>query len=185
MTGDMKHLLFFFLLIFSTALSVSAAEVDVTLKNGKKVTGAVLVDDNEKLIILVTASNGVYRQTINKTEILEVKDHAAAPQQVGPVGPKDLESLLRRSKAAEEEFRHRDKLAAKAQETLDEFTRTRQRAKESAMQRASLDKRETELRTRLSTARTRAEVARSSFKTLSKGLEAMNQKLAEQEQRPK
>ncbi|MCX6897162.1 MAG: hypothetical protein NT105_00545 [Verrucomicrobia bacterium] len=179
----MKRLLL--LLIFSVAVAASAAEVDVTLKNGKKVTGAVLAQDDEKMVILVTASNGVYRQTINKTDILDIKDHATAPQQAGPVGPKDLESLQRRAKAAEEEFRHRDKLAAKAQETLDAFVRSRQRAKESVLQRASLDKRETELRTRLSTARTRAEAARSNFKTLSEDLETMNQKLAEPEQQPK
>jgi len=171
---------FLFLLLFSVAVVASAAEVDVTLKNGKKVTGAVLVDDNEKLVLLVTASNGVYRQTINKTDILEVKDHATAPQQAGSVGPKDLESLQRRAKAAEDEFRHRDKLATKAQDTLDAFIRSRQRAKESVMQRTSLDKRETELRTRLSTARTRAEITRSSFKTLFKELEAMKRKLEEQ-----
>lgn len=179
----MKQLLF--LLLFSVAVVASAAEVDVTLKNGKKVTGAVLVDNNEKLDLLVTASNGVYRLTINKTDILEVKDHATAPQQAGPVGPKDLESLQRRTKAAEDEFHHRDKLAAKAQDSLDAFIRSRQRAKESVLQRTSLDKRETELRTRLATARTTAEITRSIFRTLSKELEAMKQKLAEQEQRPK
>ncbi|MBI5684623.1 MAG: hypothetical protein HZC54_06055 [Verrucomicrobia bacterium] len=179
----MKHFLFLLLILFFAGVLASAAEVNVTLKNGKQVTGAVLVNDSEKLVLLVTASNGVYRQTINKSDIAEIKEPTAAPE--GPVGPKDLESLQRRTTSAEEEFRHREKLAAKAQDTLDEFIRTRQRAKESAMQRASLDKRETEFRVRLSSARTRAEAARSNFKTLSKELAAMKQKLAEKEQPPK
>jgi hypothetical protein len=167
------------LILFFTTLPVSAAEVNVILKNGKQVTGAVLVNNDEKLVLLVTASNGVYRQEISKSDIAEIKEPGAAPE--GPVGLKDLESLQRRASAAENEFRHREKLAAKAQDTLDEFIRTRQRAKESVMQRTSLDKRETELRVRLSSARARAELARSSFKTLAKELEAMKQKLAEQE----
>ena len=170
---------FLLLVLFAAVVCAGAAEMEVTLKNGKRVTGAVLVNDNEKVVLLVTASNGVYRQTINKSDIVEMKEVGAAPE--GPVGPKDLERIQRLAKAAEEEFRHREKLASKAQETLDEFIRTRQRAKESALQRASLDKRETGLRVRLSEARARAELARSNFKALFRELEATQEKLAEKE----
>lgn len=175
--------LFLFVALLSMVFSAVAAEVDVMLKDGKRVSGAVLVDDSEKLVILVTASNGVYRQTIAKSDVVEMKEHASVPQ--GPVGAKDLESLQRKTRAAEEELRHREKLAAKAQDSLDEFLRTRQRSAESALQRVSLDKREAELKARLFSARTRVEMARSNFKTLLSDLDATRQKLVEQEKTAK
>ncbi|MCX6908372.1 MAG: hypothetical protein NTY01_10060 [Verrucomicrobia bacterium] len=180
----MKYLLFLLPILFSAIVSVSAAEVDVTLKNGKKVTGAVLVDNSEKLDLLVTASNGVYRQSINKADILEVKDHAAAAENMA-FGPKDKEKLDRLIKSAEAEATHREKLASKAQESFDGFVRTRNRTKETAMQRTGADKRENELRVRAGTARSQSEISRSKLSTLHKEREMMNKKMTEAQQQAK
>ncbi|MFA5190892.1 MAG: hypothetical protein WC740_09205 [Verrucomicrobiia bacterium] len=177
----MKHLLF--LILFFAAVTASAVEVDVTLKNGKKVTGAVLVDNNEKLVILVQASNGVYRMTINKGDIAEVKDSAAAKNIA--FGPKDKERLDMLIKATENEVIHREKIAAKAQETLENFIRSRNRLKESATQRTALDRREAEVRTRANAARMQSETVRLKLNAFYKEREAMNKKIAEAQRQAK
>jgi hypothetical protein len=180
----MKHLFRLCLLLSIAALSASAAEVDVTLKNGKKVSGAVLVDNAEKLDLLVTASNGVYRQSIPKSDIAEIKERSAATESM-VFGPKDKARLDRLIKSAEAEAAHREKLAAKAQESLDTFVRTRNRTKESAMQRMGADKRENELRTRAGTARSQSEIARSKLAALYKDREVMNKKAEEAQKESK
>ncbi|MFZ2644354.1 MAG: hypothetical protein WA117_25420 [Verrucomicrobiia bacterium] len=177
----MKHLLF--LILFFAAVTASAVEVDVTLKNGKKVTGAVLVDNNEKLVILVQASNGVYRMTINKGDIAEVKDSAAAKNIA--FGPKDKERLDMLIKATENEVIHREKIAAKSQETLENFIRSRNRLKESATQRTALDRREAEVRTRANAARMQSETVRLKLNAFYKEREAMNKKIAEAQRQAK
>lgn len=177
----MKHLLF--LILFFAAVTASAVEVDVTLKNGKKVTGAVLVDNNEKLVILVQASNGVYRMTINKGDIAEVKDSAAAKNIA--FGPKDKERLDMLIKATENEVIHREKTAVKAQETLENFIRSRNRLKESATQRTALDRREAEVRTRANAARMQSETVRLKLNAFYKEREAMNKKIAEAQRQAK
>ncbi len=181
MAPAMKHLIL--LLILAVTVTANAAEVDVTLKNGKKVTGAVLVDNSEKLVILVQASNGVYRMTINKGDIAEVQDSAAAKNIA--FGPKDKERLDMLIKAAENEVIHREKITVKAQETLESFIRSRNRLKESATQRTALDKREAEVQTRANAARMQLETARSKLNALYKEREAMNKKIAEAQRQAK
>lgn len=177
----MKHLLF--LILFLAAVTANAAEVDVTLKNGKKVTGTVLVDNSEKLVILVQASNGVYRMTINKGEIAEVQDSAASKNIT--FGPKDKERLDMAIKAAENEVIHHEKIAVKAQESIENFIRSRNRLKESATQRTALDKREAEVRTRANAARMQSETARLKLNALYKEREAMNKNMAEAQRQAK
>lgn len=177
----MKHLLF--LILFFAAVTANAAEVDVTLKNGKKVSGAVLVDNSEKLVILVQASNGVYRMAINKSDIAEVQDSAAAKNIA--FGPKDKERLDMLIKATENEVIHHEKIAVKAQETLESFIRSRNRLKESATQRTALDKREAEVRTRANSARMQLETERSKLNALYKEREVMKKKMAEAQRQAK
>jgi hypothetical protein len=172
-----------FLLLIFIAVTAIAAEVDVTLKNGKKVSGAVLADTSEKLELLVTASNGVYRQSIPKSDIAEVRERGAADGMA--FGPKDKERLDRLIKSGEAEAAHREKLAAKAQDTLDNFVRTRNRTKESAMQRIGADKRESELRTRAGAARSQSEIARARLGALYKDREVMNKKIEEAQKEAK
>lgn len=177
----MKHLLFLILLF--AAVTANAAEVDVTLKNGKKVTGAVLVDNSEKLVILVQASNGVYRMTISKGDIAEVKDSAAAKNIA--FGPKDKERLDMSIKATENEVIRREKIAVKAQEALESFIRSRNRPRESATQRTALDRREVEVRTRANAARMQSETVRLKLNAFYKEREAMNKKMAEAQRQAK
>ena len=174
----MKHLFRLCLLLSIATLSAGAVDVDVTLKNGKKVSGAVLVDNAEKLDILVTASNGVYRQSIQKSDIAEIKERGAATENMA-FGPKDKERLDRLIKSAEADAQFREKGVAKAQDALEAFVRSRNRTKESAMQRTAVDKRENELRVRAGTARSQSEIARSKLSALHKDREVMNRKMAE------
>lgn len=165
------------------AAATNAAEVDVKLKDGSKVTGAVLFDNDQQLVIIIPVSNGVLRKAINKADIAEIKEHDAAVE--ASFGPKDRERLQKKAQAAEDEARHREKGIVKAQDALDDFIRDRAKTRESAMQRVALDKRQNELRIRAAAARTQTEIARSKLNALYKELDAMNRKMAEPEQRSK
>jgi len=169
MAPDMKRLLI--LLLFAAAVSVGAVEVDVTLKNGKKVTGGVLVDNDREIIILVQASNGVYRQTIKKADVAGVKEHAAP--KAGPPGPADVARLQKSIKAAEEDVRRREAEIPIAQKALDDFYGSHPDAKA-----ATLD-RERKLRARLATTRTQVDIARSKLNALTLDLGAMSRQLTE------
>ncbi len=177
----MKRLLV--LLLLSAAMSASAADVDITLKNGKKVTGGVLAEDADEIVILVQASNGVYRKSINKTDIAVMKERA--PAKPVTLGPKDVERLQKKIKAAGEELRRREMEIPKAQQALDDFYRARPNTMGTATQRTLADNQEKNLRTRLTTARTQAEIARSKLNALYNDLEEANKKTAESPQRLK
>lgn len=167
MASDMKRLLILFL--FAAAVSVGAAEVDVTLKNGRKVTGGVLVDNDREIIILVQASNGVYRQTIKKADVAAMKEHAAPKS--GPPGLADVARLQKSIKAAEEDVHRREAEIPIAQKALDDFYGSHPDAKA-----ATLDK-ERKLRARLATTRTQVEIARSKLNALTLELETMSLQL--------
>ena len=167
MAADMKRLLI--LLLFAAAVVTGAAEVDVTLKNGKKVSGGVLVDNDREIVILVQASNGVYRQTIKKADVAAVKERVAPKS--GPPGSADVARLQKSIKAAEEDVHRREAEIPIAQKALDDFYGSHPDAKA-----ATLDK-ERKLRARLATTRTQVEIARSKLNALTLELETMSLQL--------
>lgn len=159
---------FLILFLFAAAVSVGAADVDITLKNGKTVTGGVLSQNNHEIVLLVTASNGVYQQTIYKIDIASMKEHIAARP-----GVRDVARLQKSLEAAEADVRRRDADIAAAQKALDDFYGTH-----PIPSAGSADK-ERKLRARVTTARTQAEMARAKLNALTNDLETLSHNMTE------
>ena len=177
----MKPLLI--LLLLAAAVTANAAEVDIKLKNGSKLTGGLLVENDQQIVILVQASNGVYRKAINKADIAEVREHAAPKP--APPGPKDMARIQKNIKSAEEDVRRREAELPAAQQALDDFYRNRSNTTGTSTQRAAADSREAGLRARLTTVRTQAETARSRLNALYKELEEATRQTFQSGQRAK
>lgn len=168
MKHDMKHWIFLLLPAFAFTLSAHAAEVDVTLKNGKKVTGEVLSQTDREIVLVVTASNGVYHQTVLKTDIASMKERIPLVP-----GVRDVARLQKSLKAAEDDVRRREADAAAAQKALDDYYGTH-----PVSSVASVDK-ERKLRARLMTTRTQAEKARSKLNEITADIETLSRNMTE------
>ena len=159
---------FFVGLMLAAAVTAGAVEVDITLKNGKTVTGGVLSQSKTEIVLLVTAANGAYHQTIPKSDIASMKDHV-------PDAPKvrDVARLQKSLQAAETDVRRREADIAAAQKALNDFYATH------PIPSAATTDKERKLRARLTTARTQAETAQSKLNALTADVETMSRRIAE------
>jgi hypothetical protein len=167
MERSMKQLLFG--LLFAAVAMAAPVEVDVTLTNGRKVTGNLVSENDREIVLVVTASNGLFHQTINKADIAGVQEHVT----VKPPGLRDVTQMQKNLKVAEDDVHRRDAVIAAAQKALDDFY-----GSHPLPNAASADK-ERKLRAKLATARMQAETAHAKLNTLTTELETMSRHMAE------